>query len=202
LEAKNVIAKPKDSLFVRYYLPTADGKGDTVNTREVMATPDPQWKQNFSLDCGVSTVDVDVISELQKKSVKFELRERSSRIKVLGSLFGGSKLIGSVEIPWKNLLQSPMSLTHNWFPLKPSTGAGGSQLEPTLHVAVCAIQYVVESAPRPHREYRTDTAIYDPEAMGGRKDLRRLSLSMDKRIKRLEQYDQEDYRWTVFPEGE
>ena len=51
LEATNVIIKPdsgRDSLFVRYYLSTGKGKGNkiAVNSREIVAMPDPQLIKN------------------------------------------------------------------------------------------------------------------------------------------------------------
>ena len=73
LEATNVIIKPdsgRDSLFVRYYLSTGNGNGKgnkiAVNSREIVARPDPQWKQTFCLECGGIVNDNNVISELQK----------------------------------------------------------------------------------------------------------------------------------------
>jgi hypothetical protein len=125
LEARNVIVKAaggRDTLFVRYYLSTGNGNGEgnnniAVNSREVMATRDPEWKQTFRLECGGNVDQVNAICELQKQSVRFELRERSSRVRVLGSMFRASKLVGWIEIPWKNLLASPTLSINNWFPL-------------------------------------------------------------------------------------
>jgi hypothetical protein len=121
LEARNVIVNPhgsRDSLFVRYYLSTGNGQTNNiaVNSREVMARTDPQWKQTFCLDCGGIIDDVNVISELQKQFVRFELRQRSSRIRVLGGMFRASKVVGWVEIAWKDLLDLPHSQSTTGFP--------------------------------------------------------------------------------------
>jgi len=125
LEAKNVIVKlsgGRDSLFVRYYLTNGNGDGDNniaVNSREVMAKAGSEWKQTFRLECAGSIGDCNVICELQKQFVRFELRERSSKIRVLGNMFRASKLVGWVEIAWKDLLASPTLSINDWFPLIP-----------------------------------------------------------------------------------
>lgn len=144
LEARNVIAKPaggRDSLFVRYYLSSGNGKGNNniaVNTREVMATRNPQWKQTFCLECGGNIDDVNVISELQKQFVRFEVRKKSSG--VLGSMFRASELMGRFEIAWKDLLASHTSSINSWFPLMCTTDTSHiireTPLPPSLHLAI------------------------------------------------------------------
>jgi hypothetical protein len=189
LEARNVIVKPdgsRDSLFVRYYLSTGNGQTNNiaVNSTEVMARTDPQWKQTFCLDCGGIIDDVNVISELQKQFVRFELRQRSSRIRVLGGMFRASKVVGWVEIAWKDLLASPTFSINNWFPLIPII-SGGSQLPPSLHLAISLKPLCsVDSVSQPPQEHRTEMEIYDPEfIMSCRNEIRR---NVNRRIRRLE----------------
>lgn len=186
LEARNVIVKPdagRDSLFVRYYLSTGNGQTNNiaVNSREVMAKSDPQWKQTFCLDCGAIIDDVNVISELQKQFVRFELRQRSSKVKILGNMFKASKVVGWVEIPWKDLLASPTVSINSWYPLITTVG-GGSELPPSLHLAISLKPLnSVDSASQPPQEHRADMEIYDPEVMG-----RRNFVNVNRRIRRLE----------------
>lgn len=131
-----------------------------------MAKAGPEWKQTFCLECAGSIGDCNVICELQKQFVRFELRERSSRIRVLGNMFRASKLEGWVEIAWKDLLASPTLSINDWFPLIPFNTiiSGGSQLPPSLHVAISIKPLIlVDSVSQPPKEYRTEMEIYDPQ---------------------------------------
>lgn len=195
LEARNVIAKPagfRGSLFVRYYLSTGHNEGNhniAVNTKEVLATRDPQWKQTFCLECAGSIDDVNVISRLKKEFVRFELRERSTGIRVLGSMFRASKVVGLVEIAWKDLLESPTLSINNWFPLI-SSNSGGSQLAPSLHLAISIKPLSsVDSVSQPAQEqYGTEKETYDPEFKKScRNEIRRNYVN--RRIRRLERDD-------------
>jgi len=193
LEARNVTVKPssgRDSLFVRYYLSTGNGQTSNiaVNSREVMAKADPEWKQTFCLDCRGSIENGNIICELQKQFVRFELRERSRRTKVLGSIFRASKLVGWVEIAWKDLLASPTLSINNWFPLIPinTSVSGGSQRPPSLHLAICLKPLdLVDSVSWPPKEHRTEMEIYDPQV----NEIRRNYLNLNRRIRRLERND-------------
>jgi len=189
LEARNVIVNPngsRDSLFVRYYLSTGNGQTNNiaVNSREVMARTDPQWKQTFCLDCGGIIDDVNVISELQKQFVRFELRQRSSKVKILGNMFKASKVVGWVEIPWKDLFASPILSINRWYPLI-SIVSGGSQLPTSLHLSISLKPLCsVDSVSQPPQEHWTEMEIYDPEfIMSCRNEIRR---NVNRRIRRLE----------------
>ena len=186
LEATNVIIKPdsaRDTLFVRYYLSTGTGQGNKIafNSREIVARPDPQWKQNFCLECGGIIDDMNVICELQKQFVRFELRQRSSKVKILGNMFRSSKVVGSVEIAWNDLLASPTLSINSWYPLIPAaTIGGGSELPaPSLHLAISlqSVDSVSQQAPQEH----------DQEAMSCRNEMRRNYVN--RRIRRLERDD-------------
>lgn len=186
LEARNVIVKPdggRDSLFVRYYLSTGNGhdKNIAVNSREVTARSNPQWKQTFFLECGGIMDDVNVIRELQKQFVRFELRQRSGKVKVLGNMFRASKVVGWVEIPWKDLLASPTASIKNWYSLIPSV-SGGSEVAPSLQLAIS----LIDSASRPAQEHRPDMEIYDSQVMRRKNEMRRSFVDINRRIKQLE----------------
>lgn len=135
-----------------------------------MAKADPEWKQTFRLGCGVSLEDCNVIFELQKQFVRFELRERSRGIRVLGNMFRASKLVGWVEIAWKDLLASPTLTINNWFPLIPiyTIISGGSQLPPSLHLAISIKPSIkplilVDSVSQTPKECSTEMGISDPQ---------------------------------------
>jgi len=147
------------------------------------------------MECGVSIEDCNFISLLQKQSLRFELRERNSRTKLLGSRFRTSKLVGWVEIPWKNLLASPTLAINSWFPLIGANIGGGSQTQPSLHLAisickmhlsVCALQFLVESVSQTPLANRTVKEIYDPEDMSCVTEFRGNFVNMSRRIKRLD----------------
>lgn len=196
LEARNVIVKPgggRDNLFVRYYLSTGHGEGNNniaVNSREVMAAREPQWKQTFCLECGGSIDQANVICELQNQSVRFELRERSSRLRVLGSMFRASKLVGWVEIAWKDLLASPTVSVNRWYPLISSNTiiSGGSELAPSLHLAISLKP--LNSVSQPPQGQQTEMDTYDPQGTVSCGDeIRRNYMNLNRRIRRLERND-------------
>ncbi|GLJ46764.1 hypothetical protein SUGI_0986250 [Cryptomeria japonica] len=102
----------KGSLFVRYYL----NKKIAVNTKEVEASPEPHWGETFCLECGGKGMD-EILSALIKESesVVFEVRWRRRR-----EIFGGSKskVLGRLEVSWKELLSSPTLSLSKWFSLE------------------------------------------------------------------------------------
>lgn len=181
MEARNVIVKPaggKDSLFVRYYLSTGNGqvKNITVNSKEVTARSDPQWKQTFRLECGGIMDDVNVITELQKQFVRFELRERSGKVKVVGNMFRASKVVGWVEIPWKDLLASPTVSINSWYSLIPIV-RGGSELPPSLHLAISV---------KPLNLVDSASQLPQHQIMGSNNEIRRNFVNVNRRIRQLE----------------
>jgi len=185
VEAKNVIVKPaggRDSLFVRYYLSTGNGqvKNITVNSKEVTARSDPQWNQTFCLECGGIMDDVNVITELQKQFVRFELRERSGKVKVVGNMFRASKVVGWVEIPLKDLLASPMVSINSWYSLIPNV-RGGSELPPSLHLAISVKPLnLVDSASQLPQQHQLDMEINKHQILGSN------FVDVNRRIRRLE----------------
>jgi hypothetical protein len=110
---------------------------------------------------------------LQKQFVRFELRQRSSKVKILGNMFKASKVVGWVEIPWKDLLASPTVSINSWYPLITTVG-GGSELPPSLHLAISLKPLnSVDSASQPPQEHPAD--------MGSRN-----FVNVNRRIRRLE----------------
>lgn len=185
MEARNVIVKPaggKDSLFVRYYLSTGNGqvKNITVNSKEVTARSDPQWKQTFSLECGGIMDDVNVVTELQKQFVRFELRERSGKVKVVGNMFRASKVVGWVEITLKDLLVSPTVSINSWYSLIPIV-SGRSELPPSLHLAISVKPLnLVDPASQLPQQHQPDMEINKHQILGSN------FVDVNRRIRRLE----------------
>ncbi|GLJ46765.1 hypothetical protein SUGI_0986300 [Cryptomeria japonica] len=111
--ATNIALHPasKGSLFVRYYL----NKKIAVSTKEVEASPEPHWGETFCLECGGKGMD-EMLSALitGSESVVFEVRWRRRR-----EIFGGSrsKVLGRLEVSWKELLSSPTLSLSKWFPM-------------------------------------------------------------------------------------
>jgi hypothetical protein len=216
MEARNIVVKPavkRASMFVRYRLRSGDGDGNNVavNTREVMATPDPQWKQTFCSECSGNLCD------FQKQFVMFELRQRR-RIKLLGiSMFKSSKVVGWVQIPWKDLLASPTLSIDGWFPLV-CTDMSHIIIEslqpPSLHLAISVGSLgAVDSVSRPPQQDRLEiharsriprvsrTKVADvtsweiesdPDAMIWKMESSRnanMNMTVDTRVRRLERCD-------------
>jgi len=218
MEARNIVVKPAGRKRASmYHLRAGDGEGNNVavNTREALATPDPHLKQTFRLKCRRSPC------ELQKQSVIFELRQRR-RIRILGiSMYRSSKVVGWVEIPWKDLFSSPTISISSWFPLlcsNTSTVLGGSQAPPSLHLAISVNPpYAVDSDLRTPHQHRMDidetkrfsriskTKVADetswgvgsdPEVMIWKTESRRnayMNMNVSRRIRRLERHNEENY---------
>lgn len=221
MEARNIVVKPdrdkQACMFVRYHLRAGDGEGNNVavNTKEEPATPDPHWKQTFQLECRRSPC------ELQKESVIFELRQRR-RIRILGiSMFRSSKVVGWVEIPWKDLFSSPTLSISTWFPLvssDTSTTNGGSQSPPSLHLSISLNpssaadwdsgpphqhQMEIDETNRFSRISKSKVADetswgvgLDPEVVVWKTANRRnadMNMNVNRRIRRLERLDEENY---------
>ena len=99
-------------------------------------------------------------------------------------MFRSSKVVGSVEIAWNDLLASPTLSINRWYPLIPTaTISGGSELPaPSLHLAISlksVVDSVSQQAPQEH----------DQEAMSCRNEMRRNYMNVNRRIKRLERSD-------------
>eukprot|EP01018_Ginkgo_biloba_P035013 Gb_25938 [translate_table: standard] len=152
VRARNINVKEVKgtSVFVRYYV-KANRNGNKVialNTKEVSASSQPEWRETLCLECGTQGKR-DIASEVRSEFIVFEVRVRG------GGLIGGmrgSKMIGRVEIPWRDLLDSPTLSIENWFPL--SINGGQIKKEsikpPSLHIALSVTPPVVAPIMRSH----------------------------------------------------
>ncbi|KAL5705283.1 hypothetical protein ACHQM5_023609 [Ranunculus cassubicifolius] len=109
IRAKNVDFLPIGSLFVRYYLRTADDRRVRLSTQEIPSTCDPRWNETITLEC-LGTEDA--MDKLKQQSVVFELRWRKQS-GVFGK-FGGSKLLFRAEIGWNDVLDSSKRSMEKW----------------------------------------------------------------------------------------
>ncbi|GLJ46760.1 hypothetical protein SUGI_0986190 [Cryptomeria japonica] len=113
VRARNIAIQPasRGSLFVRYHL----NKNIAVDTKEVEASPEPQWGQTFCLECEVKGIE-EMLSALimESRKVVFELRWRR-RIEVFGGL--KSKVLGRLEVSWEEILSYPSLSINKWVPL-------------------------------------------------------------------------------------
>ncbi|KAH9299412.1 hypothetical protein KI387_031094 [Taxus chinensis] len=126
------LTKEKGSLFVRYHIETSGGV-ITMNSKEVSATSDPEWREAVSLECkgnGSGTL----VSQLESQFLVFEMRWRSHGL--WGKMKGGSKLVGSVRIAWKDLLGSSSLSMEKWFPLEVRGELKDDRKPPGLHLAL------------------------------------------------------------------
>ncbi|KAI3966961.1 hypothetical protein MKX01_040602 [Papaver californicum] len=110
IRAKNLDVSTSGTLFVRYYILNENNQRIRLNTREVPASSmcDPCWNESISLEC---SRDEDVIDKLSQQSVVFELRLRSAK-----SIFGRSKVLGTAEISWLQVLESTELSIEKWIP--------------------------------------------------------------------------------------
>lgn len=129
------VKKNNGSLFVRYCIQNAGGTV-VINTRPVLASSHPEWREALSVDCFSGKGNGDLVSKLRSEFLVFEVRWRS-RSSLLGSM-RGSKLIGRVRIAWKELLESASLSMENWFPLvtERKLQLDDSCKPPSLHLAL------------------------------------------------------------------
>lgn len=123
------------SLFVRYYIQNAGGTV-TMNTRPVLASSHPEWRETLSVECTSAIENGDLVSRLRSEFLVFELRCRSGSC-LLGSM-KGSRIIGRVRVAWQELLESASLSMENWFPLVTERKAklNDSCKPPSLHLAL------------------------------------------------------------------
>lgn len=110
IQAQNVgITK---NLFARLYLPAGNNRSSIqLNSKMVSSKSNPFWNESFSLDCSCPE---EFLETLQKESLVLELRQSSAATKVLRRIFGGSRLVGRGEIPWKAILESQNMEFKEW----------------------------------------------------------------------------------------
>ncbi|RRT34056.1 hypothetical protein B296_00055697 [Ensete ventricosum] len=94
--------------FIRYYVVAGRGRRIRIDTKEATPTSNPCWDELATIECQGAS---DPVRELlEPHAVVFELRRRSRRIPLVGR-FTRSKLLGTAEVAWKDVLASPdMSL--------------------------------------------------------------------------------------------
>ncbi|RZC89489.1 hypothetical protein C5167_027031 [Papaver somniferum] len=110
IRANNLDNSTNGTVFVRYYILSENGERIRLNTREVPSSSmcDPCWNESILLEC---SRDKDVIDELSQQSIVFELRSRNSK-----SIFGRSKVLGTAEISWLEVLESTELSVEKWVP--------------------------------------------------------------------------------------
>ncbi|KAL5556333.1 hypothetical protein UlMin_038569 [Ulmus minor] len=109
IQAKSVESISRGYLFVRCYLPAGGKRRIQLNTSEIPTKSDHVWNDSFSLECSTGT---ESSINLEQQSLVLELRWRNT-VPILGKI-GGSKLLGRVEIPWKEVLESPNMVLDKW----------------------------------------------------------------------------------------
>ncbi|XP_021714614.1 uncharacterized protein LOC110682567 [Chenopodium quinoa] len=112
--AKNIQVKHKGNLFIRCYLSVgSNNRKIQVNTKEISSAHQKDdyifWDDTFSIECNGSE---DSINNLKEASVLFELRWRNTKA-FLGKI-GGSQLLATAEMPWKNVFNAPKMEFQRW----------------------------------------------------------------------------------------
>lgn len=131
MQAKNVDFKSTGTLFVRCYLSAGNNKRIRLNSREISPRSDLSWNESFSLDCSGTQ---DSMDNLKQENVVFELRWRS-KVPVFGRI-AGSQLLGRVEIPWKEVFESPNMEMEKWVPMISSMRHVGDNKPPKLQLGM------------------------------------------------------------------
>ncbi|KNA19942.1 hypothetical protein SOVF_056830 [Spinacia oleracea] len=113
---KNVQTKHKGNLFIRCYLCAgSNNRRIQVNTKEIASSSSSSrkndgyifWDDTFSLECNGTSEDS--VHGLKEELVVFELRWRNTK-----SFLGGSQLIATAEMPWKNAFEAPKMEFQRW----------------------------------------------------------------------------------------
>ncbi|KAF4370585.1 hypothetical protein F8388_020171 [Cannabis sativa] len=148
VEAKSVESKPRGDLFVRCYLPVGSNKRKVgIDTKEIPTKKDHVWNETFSLECsGIEDNKVDITKLIKQEKLVLELRWRN-RVPILGrSGFGGSKLLGSGEIAWKDVSESPNMVLDKWVTMAHSSGElKPAKLKVKISVKVLSEEHIFEN---------------------------------------------------------
>ncbi|KAI5669889.1 hypothetical protein M9H77_19742 [Catharanthus roseus] len=114
ISAKDVdqLKSSGDHLFIRCYLSAGNDRRVQLNSREIPTNSNPIWDDSFSLEC-LGTEES--INSVRQGNVIFELRSRNklSSVPIFGK-FGGSKLLGRAEFPWKTVFESQNMEIETW----------------------------------------------------------------------------------------
>ncbi|XP_026437693.1 uncharacterized protein LOC113335889 [Papaver somniferum] len=124
IRAENLDFSTNGTVFVRYYIMNENNERIRLNTREVPSSSvsDPCWNESISLEC---SRDRDVIDKLSQQSILFELRSRNSK-----SIFGRSKVLGTAEISWLEVLESTELSIEKWVPAILKNNNNSESLKP------------------------------------------------------------------------
>ncbi|KAL7230728.1 hypothetical protein ACSBR2_009082 [Camellia fascicularis] len=149
IKAKNIDSiKSNAHLFVRCYLSAGNNKRVRLESKEI-SPKSLVWNESFSLECLGTQASMD---KVMQGSVVFELRYRIT-VPVLGRI-KGSHLLGSVEIQWKTVCESPEMEFEKWVVMV-SSKSHGDVKPPALEVGMkVRVPAVNEAVPRRRRRER------------------------------------------------
>ncbi|WCJ31872.1 hypothetical protein M5689_013323 [Euphorbia peplus] len=108
IEAKNIQIKSNGTFFVRYHLSAPNNKNIQINTKEISSKSDLFWNESTSVEC-LGTKDT--VNTLKQEKIVLELRWRSNSSNPIRR---SSKLVGTAEIPWSRVFESPNMEVEKW----------------------------------------------------------------------------------------
>ncbi|WCJ31871.1 hypothetical protein M5689_013322 [Euphorbia peplus] len=108
IQAKNIQTKSNKTFFVRYHLSAPNNKKIQINTDEISSKSNLFWNESTSVEC-LGTKDT--VNTLRKELIVLELRWRSNSSNPIRR---SSKLVGSAEIPWSRVFESPNMEMEKW----------------------------------------------------------------------------------------
>ncbi|XP_065876687.1 uncharacterized protein [Euphorbia lathyris] len=114
IQAKNIQLKSHGTFFVRYYLSAANNKRIQINSNEISSKSNLFWNESNSVEC-LGTQDT--VNSLKEESIVMELRWRSNSTNPMRR---SSKLVGSAQIPWRSVFESPNMQMEKWVNMVPN----------------------------------------------------------------------------------
>ena len=126
IRAKNIELKSTGHLFVRCYLYSGNQTRVTLNSQEISSKSNLFWNQTFKLDCFGTKDSIHMLNK--ENTVVFELQYRS-KVPLVGCLVG-SQILGTAEIPWKAVFESPEMEIEKWVPMVLRNGRVHGDLKP------------------------------------------------------------------------
>ncbi|XP_065873248.1 uncharacterized protein [Euphorbia lathyris] len=108
IQAKNIQLKSHGTFFVRYYLSAPNNKRIQINTKQISSKSNLVWNESNSVEC-LGTQET--VNSLKEDSIVMELRWRSNSTNLFRR---SSKLVGSAQIPWRSVFESPNMQMEKW----------------------------------------------------------------------------------------
>ncbi|CAD5177160.1 unnamed protein product [Musa acuminata subsp. malaccensis] len=124
------------NLFIRCYVNAGGGRRIMIDSCDVPPTGDPTWDRMASVECSGSSRHVRDL--LERHGIVFELRGRRSDRRQAAEAASCSELLGTAEVPWRDICGPTETSVHRHVSLVMAGGAhvGDTPPEVVVYMAV------------------------------------------------------------------